>query len=173
MPDIPVLVTPRLILRGFQESDEPSYFAMMADPEVTRFLADGSTFTAVDAWRQMAMLAGHWAIRGYGIWAVEERATGRFVGRIGCYNPHGWPDFEIGYTIAREFWGKGYAREGAQASLTYARDVLKRERITSVIREGNARSVKVATSLGAVHEKQVEFYGHMADIYVYPNTAGT
>ena len=140
--------------------------------EVARFLADGKTFAPVDAWRQMAMFAGHWLIRGYGVWAVEERATGRFVGRIGCYNPEGWPDFEIGYTVARPYWGKGYAREGAAAALAYAREQLKRTRIISLIREGNARSVKVATSLGATFERKVEFYGFVADIYAYPPTAG-
>jgi RimJ/RimL family protein N-acetyltransferase len=171
MPDIPVITTARLLLRGFTEADERAYFAMMGDPEVTRFLADGRTLNEVDAWRQMALIAGHWMLRGYGLWAVEELGTGRFVGRIGCYNPHGWPDFEIGYTIARPFWGKGYAREGAKAALAFAREELKRTRIISVIREGNARSVRVATSLGAVHESKVEFYGHVADIYAYPTTA--
>jgi RimJ/RimL family protein N-acetyltransferase len=166
--DVPRLDTDRLTLRAFHEHDFDAYAAMMADPDVTRFLADGRPLSRVDAWRQMAMFAGHWALRGFGVWAVEERASGAFVGRIGCFEPEGWPDFEIAYTLARHAWGRGYAREGAAAALAHARDVLGRDRIVSVIRPGNAGSVRVATSLGAVYERTVPFYGDVADVYAYP-----
>ena len=62
-----------------------------------------------DAWRQIAMIIGHWQLRGYGLWAVEERATGALVGRIGLFKPEGWPGFELGWMLRRDAWGQGYA----------------------------------------------------------------
>jgi RimJ/RimL family protein N-acetyltransferase len=105
--DIPQLTTERLLLRGFHERDLDDYAAMMADSEVTRFLADGKPLSRADAWRHMALFTGHWTLRGFGMWAVEERSTGRLVGRIGCLMPEGWPAFEIGYVLARAAWGIG------------------------------------------------------------------
>jgi RimJ/RimL family protein N-acetyltransferase len=86
------LETERLRLRMFRETDLDAHAAMSADPEVMRYLgATGEPLTRLDAWRQMAMFLGHWQLRGYGVWAVEERASGTFVGRIGLFNPEGWP----------------------------------------------------------------------------------
>jgi len=166
--EIPELLTDRLRLRAFAASDFESYAAMMADPEVTRWLGAGGPMSREDAWRQLAMFAGHWQLRGYGLWAVEERATGRFIGRIGCHYPEGFPAFEIGYTLAREAWGKGYAREGAGASLRYAREVLKQREIVSVIRPDNRASIRVAESLGAVASETVQFFGGASVLYRYP-----
>ncbi len=166
---IPELTTDRLLLRDFRQSDLDAYAAMMADAEVTRHLADGRPLTRMEAWRQMAMFAGHWALRGFGVWAVEERDTGRFIGRIGCFEPEGWPAFEIAYTLDRGAWGKGYATEGAAASLDFARTQLGRRNITSVIRPANAGSIAVATRLGAVPGELVDFYGSQAQLYRYPD----
>ncbi len=165
---IPTLTTDRLLLREFRESDFSAYAEMIANPDVARFLADGKPLDRVNAWRQFAMFAGHWALRGYGVWAVEERATGNFIGRIGCFYPEGWPAFEIGYTLARGAWGKGYASEGAAAALDYARNVLKKRDIISVIRPDNIGSQRVATKLGATLAGSVDFYGAPALIYRYP-----
>lgn len=168
MHDIPTLETERLRLRAFAPDDFEVYAAMMADPEVTRFLADGRPLDRAEAWRQLAMFAGHWSLRGFGVWAVEERATAKFLGRIGCFEPEGWPGFEVAYTLRRDAWGRGFAREGAAAALTYAREVLGRATVISVIRPGNRGSIGVATSLGAVEEGEVEFFGAPALIYRYP-----
>lgn len=168
---IPVITTERLLLRAFGERDIDEYAAIMADPLVTRFLSDGRPLSRLEAWRQMAMVLGHWTLRGYGIWAVEERATGRLIGRIGCQFPDSWPGFEIAYTLGPPFWGRGFAKEGAAAALKYARTVLKREEILSVIRPDNVGSISVATSLGAVRSETVEFFGAPADLYRYPRLA--
>src|SRR5438094_53459 len=114
---IPQLTTERLLLRDFRPEDFDAYAGMMAAPEVGRFLMDGRPLSRVEAWRQMAMFIGHWDLRGYGLWAVEERETGRFIGRIGCLEPEGFPAFEIAYTLTPSAWGHGYAREGAAAAL--------------------------------------------------------
>src|SRR5688572_17258036 len=107
------LETERLILRWFRDNDFDQYKQICADPEVMRFLGDGKPISELQAWRHMAAIMGHWYFRGYGVWAVEEKATGEVVGRIGLMNPKGWPGFELGWTLARSSWGKGYATEGA------------------------------------------------------------
>ena len=169
MTHVPTLHTERLVLRELAAGDFEAYAAMMADPDVTRFLGDGRPLGRAEAWRQMAMIAGHWVLRGFGLWAVEERATGAFLGRIGCFEPEGWPGFEIGYTLARGAWGRGYAREGAAAALRHARETLGRDAIISVIRPDNAASIRVATALGAMPDGQVDdFFGGLALIYRYP-----
>ena len=78
---IPELTTARLRLRLFRQSDFEEYAAMLADPVVAQFLG-GGPLTRSDAWRQLAMFIGHWVLRGYGLWAVEERAIGRFIERL-------------------------------------------------------------------------------------------
>jgi RimJ/RimL family protein N-acetyltransferase len=167
-PPIPELTTDRLRLRAFRESDFEAYAVIMADPGVARFLGAGGALSRDDAWRQMAMILGHWVLRGYGLWAVEEQATGRLLGRIGCQYPEGFPGFEIGYTLGRDAWGRGYGREGAAAALAYARDVLHRSDIISLIRPDNVRSIRVAESLGAAAAETVEFFGAPSVVYRYP-----
>ncbi len=144
-----ILHTDRLILRPFRADDLDAYAAMCADPEVMEFLsATGDPLTRADAWRQMSMFLGHWQLRGYGTWAVEERATGAFVGRVGLHFPEGWPDRELGWTIARAFWGKGYATEAARAAITHAFDALGWTHLVSLIHPDNRRSARLAERLG-------------------------
>jgi RimJ/RimL family protein N-acetyltransferase len=164
---IPTLETPRLRMRGFTDDDFPAYRALVADPQVMRFLGDGRPLGEIDAWRQLATILGHWVLRGFGLWAVEERETGRFVGRVGLLEPGGWPGFEVAYTIAPEVWGRGYAREAAGAALKHARLTLGRSEIISIIRPDNAASIRVATALGARFSHSIEFLGAQSYIYRY------
>ena len=113
----------------------------------------------------MAFLVGHWHLRGYGHWAVEEKATGRLVGRIGFLNPEGWPAFEIGWTLARESWGRGYATEGARRALEYAFTELERDHVISLIAPENQASIKVAERLGERLESETELLGKHVLIY--------
>ena len=168
MIDVPRLRTARLVLRGFEQGDFEAYAAMMADPEVTRYLGDGRPVSRADAWRQLAMFAGHWVLRGWGTWAVEDSGTGAFLGRIGNFEPEGWPGFELGYTVVRGAWGQGYAREGAARALRSAREELGRTDVISLIRPDNAASIKVACALGAVRADTVEFFGSPTVVYRYP-----
>ncbi len=161
------LTTDRLILRQFREADLDEYARMCADPEVMQYLsASGAPMSRADAWRQMAMFAGHWALRGYGTWAIEERATGRFVGRAGLHYPEGWPDREVGWTLAREFWGRGFATEAARAAVAHAFDTLGWDHLVSLILPGNERSVRVAERLGARFDRAVEIHGVPHDLYM-------
>lgn len=144
-----VLQTDRLTLRPFRAGDLDAYAAMCSDPQVMEFLsADGSLLSRADAWRQMAMFLGHWELRGYGTWAVEERASGEFVGRVGLHCPEGWPDRELGWTIARKFWGRGYASEAARASIAHAFGPLGWTHLVSLIHPDNHRSARLAERLG-------------------------
>jgi len=165
---VPRLETERLLLREFLPSDVEPYVHMMAEPEVCRFLGDGRPLDRADAWRQLALLIGHWELRGFGLWAVEERTTHRLIGRVGCYEPEGWPGFEIGYVLAREAWGRGYAREAVAATLAHARRELGRAEIISLIRPDNRASIAVAEHFGARRTGTVQFFGAASDVYTYP-----
>lgn len=83
---------------------------MHSDPMVMQFLAiDGKPLPRFGAWQSLTSIVGHWALRGFGIFALVERSTGTFVGRAGPWHPEGWPDFEIGWVLRSEYWGKGYS----------------------------------------------------------------
>jgi len=96
----------------------------------------------------MAMLVGHWELRGFGMWAVQELTTADLVGRVGFYYPEGWPDHEIAWALARPFWGRGYATEAASAALGKAFGPLGWPRVVSLIDPANTRSVRLALRLG-------------------------
>jgi RimJ/RimL family protein N-acetyltransferase len=152
------LETERLVLRMFRESDTDAYAEMVADPEVMRFLG-GKPMSRQEAWRNMAMVIGHWRLRGYGFWAVEEKASGEMVGRVGCWRPEGWPGLEVGWTLRRRFWGRGYATEAARASVEYAFDVLSQTRVISLIAPENVNSIRVAERLGEKPAGEWEVFG--------------
>lgn len=163
---IPTLETARLRLRPWREDDLDGYAAMCADADVMRYIGSGSTLSRADAWRSMAMFVGHWELRGFGTWAVEERDTRTFIGRVGLHRPEGWPGLEVGWMLDRATWGRGYATEAGRASLDHAWTVLGAEHVISLIAPENAASVRVAERLGetiegtfALDELEVLVYG--------------
>jgi RimJ/RimL family protein N-acetyltransferase len=159
------LETERLVLRFFREDDFEQYSKICADPEVMRFLNDGKPLNAFEVWRQMAYFVGHWHFRGYGMWAVAEKSGGKLVGRIGFIDPTGWPGFELGWTLSRESWGKGYATEGARRALDYAFTELNRDHVISLIAPDNVASIKVAERLGEQVEGKTELFGREVLVY--------
>jgi RimJ/RimL family protein N-acetyltransferase len=162
---IPQLDTQRLLLRGFREEDLDAYADMCGNAEVMRYVAAGKPLTREESWRNMAMIVGHWQLRGYGMWAVEERSSGEMIGRIGCWKPEGWIDFEIGWTIRQAFWGRGFATEAARAAMDYAFEKLERSHVISLIRPQNIASIRVAQKLGEKLEGKIELFGSEAVIY--------
>jgi RimJ/RimL family protein N-acetyltransferase len=142
------LETERLTLRQFRESDLDAYAEMSADPDVMRFIGDRKLMTRSEAWRHMAMALGHWQLRGYGWWAVEERASRTMVGRAGIWRPEGWPGLEAAWTLRRAYWGNGYATEAARASLGFAFSQLQAAHVISLIDPANAASIRVAERVG-------------------------
>jgi RimJ/RimL family protein N-acetyltransferase len=161
------LETERLLLRQFLESDLDLYARMCADPEVMRHIGQGKTLTREESWRSIASALGHWVLRGYGLYAVEEKATGQFVGRIGLINPEGWPGLEAGWLIGRQHWNLGYATEGARPVVKMAYDVLGATHLISLIRPDNEASIRVAEKLGGVRESTIPLLGGPAHVYAY------
>jgi len=149
----------------FREDDLDAYAAMCADPDVMRYLGDGKPLARPDAWRQMAMILGHWQLRGYGLFALEERATGALVGRAGFFEPEGWPGFELGWMLRRQSWGKGYATEAARRALRHAFTEMGRDHLISLVRPDNAPSIRVAERLGQKLDGRAEIFGHEALVY--------
>ncbi|HKC23671.1 MAG TPA: GNAT family N-acetyltransferase, partial [Thermoanaerobaculia bacterium] len=152
------LTTDRLRLRPFRSKDFETHAAICSDAEVMRYIRAGA-LSRVDSWWQMARYMGHWQLRGYGLWAVIERATDRLVGHLGFLDPEGGHGFELGWVLAREAWGKGYALEGTRAAVEHAFTALGRERIVCLIQPENARSIRVAERLGARPRGETEESG--------------
>ena len=117
-----MIETERLTLRPWRGTDIAPNTAMLADSASGRFItADNKPVTdAFVGWRNAAIMAGHWVLHGVGMFAVEERQTGRYVGqRAGPWKPPGWPGFEVGWGIANDFRRKGYAVEAARAAIDW------------------------------------------------------
>jgi RimJ/RimL family protein N-acetyltransferase len=145
----PVIETERLQLRTWTAADLTAYAKMFADPDVAQFLSPGGQpMTRAEAWRGLALVIGHWELRGFGMFAVIERATNELVGRIGPLEPEGWPDFEIGWGLRREYWGRGYAAESVRACIKYSFLELGVPHLISVIDPANVRSIALAEKVG-------------------------
>ena len=134
----PVIETARLRLRVPEERDFPHFVALMSDEVAARHI--GGVQSAPMTWRNLAALVGHWHFRGYGFFTVEERETGAWVGRVGPWYPHGWSQPEVGWSILRDHWGKGYGPEAAAASLDFAFDTLGWDEVIHLIAAENVNS---------------------------------
>ena len=143
----PTLQTARLILRPPQAEDFDPWADFVADEEAARYL--GGAQPREIAWRSMCVMTGAWTVRGFSMFSVIEKESGRWVGRLGPWQPDGWPGTEVGWGIAREFWGRGYAPEGAAAAIDWAFDALGWDEVIHTIDPGNLNSQAVARKLGS------------------------
>jgi RimJ/RimL family protein N-acetyltransferase len=148
---------------------------VLADPGTARFITvDGKPVTsALVGWRNAAVMAGHWALHGAGMFVVEEKQTAKFVGRVGPWFPPGWPGFEVGWGISSEFRGKGYAVEAARASIDWAFATFELDQIIHCIDRENIASQAVARRLGAEKGREIDLFGHVADVWVTRRDAWT
>ena len=162
---VPVLRTDRLVLRAFTPDDFEPFAQIVSDPEVVQYLDAGAPISREECWRGMALFIGHWHLRGYGWWAVEDRRSRDFLGRIGLYNPEGWPGIEIGWLLRRDKWGAGLATEGATAALTFAFDVVGATHVISLIDVRNTRSIRVAEKIGERYEHDTNHNGRTLAVY--------
>ncbi|MBI5278666.1 MAG: GNAT family N-acetyltransferase [Burkholderiales bacterium] len=165
-----IVETARLQLRPFRLPDHEDFTRIRADPDVTRYLGTGDASTPDLSWRVMMGLLGHWELVGYGVWAVTLK-DGTLVGQCGFIDVYGWPGFELMWMLGKDYWGHGYAKEAASAALDIAYGPMKRERVISLIRPGNDRSVRLAEALGARREGTVDLLGSPADLFVHRNPA--
>jgi RimJ/RimL family protein N-acetyltransferase len=130
-----------------------------------RWIARGEPLDREQAWRSIGYVLAHWQVRGYGLWAAEEKASGALVGRIGLLRREGWRDLELAWLVARERWGQGFATEGARAALAHAFTAVGARRVISVIAPENAASIRVAEKLGLRYADARQVDGRAASIY--------
>ena len=146
----PVLQTERLTLRPLAMEDFPRWAEMMADPVASKFL--GGVQPASTAWRGFMSMAGAWSLTGVSMFSLIERDTGRWLGRIGPWTPHGWPGTEVGWGLHPDAQGKGYGVEAATATLDYAFDVLGWTDVIHCIDPDNTPSQRLAERLGSYNQ---------------------
>ena len=151
LPDGPVIETERLLLRPPRADDFDAYADYAADPEGLVFLGGAQSRAA--AWRSFMVYAGAWAASGVSFFWVFERTAaggeGAFVGRVGPWRPEGWPGCEVGWGVARRFFGRGYAGEAASACMDFAFDRLGWTDVIHSIDPANAASIRLAERLGS------------------------
>lgn len=162
---IPKLETNRLILREWRPEDFEIFVDIQSDAETARYLPGGKPMSRMQTWQFVNASVGVWTMRGYGTWVVVRKEDNVVLGRVGLIYPDGWPGLEVGWTIARPYWGMGYATEAAMVSLNYAFLTQPVDEVVSTIHPENAASQAVAKKIG-------ESKGRRLDIdlgaYVYP-----
>lgn len=153
MSSAPTLRTGRLTLRAHRAEDFPALAAMWAEPAVTRFIG-GKPSTPAESWTRLLRYAGLWPVLGYGYWAVQDDATGRYAGDVG------FADFrrpltpsiagvpELGWALAGEFHGRGLGTEAVRAALAWLDARGRWPRSVCIIDQANAASERVARKAG-------------------------
>lgn len=139
--------------------------ALMQDADVMRYVGDRRAPSLQETWRSVAGWIGHWTLRGYGLWAIEERESGLVIGRAGLINPVDWPGPEVGYLLGRDWWGRGYATEAARAAMDWGFRTIGFERLLSLIDPENAASIAVAERLGETLRGDTDLWGHRVLVY--------
>ena len=158
------LETDRLILRNFRESDWRDLHAYYSDEECIRYTI-GRTLTEGETWRAMAGLIGHWHLRQYGSYALENKTDHKVLGFAGLDYPNDWPEPEIQWGLCRMYWGKGYASEAVRAIKKMADQYLPDVSLISLIHPANINSIKLAEAVGAHFEREHDFRGEKWLIY--------
>jgi RimJ/RimL family protein N-acetyltransferase len=161
------LESPRLILRPFEHADWPALHAHYADPACTRFTF-GRSLSEGESWRAMASMAGHWALRGYGPYALQDKASGAVIGAAGLWYPNDWPEPEIKWALSRAYWGQGYASEAVRAVQAMALAAAPEQPLISFINADNAASIRLAQAVGAHLEEAREFRGGPWQLFRHP-----
>jgi RimJ/RimL family protein N-acetyltransferase len=163
--EAPELRTERLLMRAARYDDYERWTEIFRPPEVGAGLGKPDGLSPHEAWVDLSVLTGHWALRGFGHWILEELDGGAVVGRAGLYYPPDWPGLEVGWTIAREQWGRGYAPEAGRRACRWAHEVLGAGHILSLIHPDNENSIRVAEKLGERLEGRHQTRGF--DLLVY------
>jgi RimJ/RimL family protein N-acetyltransferase len=151
--EIPVIETERLRLRAYGVNDLPASLAMWSDPEVTRYIT-GKPLGEDEVWSKILRIIGHWSLKGFGFWLIEEKESRRFLGEAGFVDA--WrvmtPSFgdrpEIGWSLVRAAQGKGYAREAVEAVIAWGDRVFERRETVCLISPDNERSLRLAHKVG-------------------------
>jgi RimJ/RimL family protein N-acetyltransferase len=160
----PVIETDRLRLRGHVASDLPQALPLWNDPIVTRFIG-GRPYTREEVWQRLQRYAGSWVLLGHGFWAIEERATNKFIGEIGIMDakreidPPFGEDRELGWALTPETHGKGFASEALQTVLAWEKERFNAPCVVALIDPDNAPSIKLAKKFGFTERAHSEYKG--------------
>ena len=165
---IPVMDTPRLTLRAPALSDLETLTAFYA---TSRSHMVGGPQDAVGSFAKLSARIGHWALRGHGLWHVDDRTNGDFLGWAGVMTLPGWDEPELAWTVFAHAEGKGIAYEAAMAARAFAAQHMKLDRLISYIRHDNDRSRALAERLGAVHERDGTLLGIPCQVWRHPSVA--
>ena len=164
LSSVPVLETERLRLRAHRAEDHAECTAIWSDPEVVRHIG-GRPFTAEEVWRRLLQYAGLWSLLGYGYWAVEEKASGRYIGDIGFADfrrdlqPSLEGMLEFGWVLAPHAHGKGYASEAVAAAMAWAEQHRPSLRAVCIIDPANQPSIRVAEKAGFKRWQETTYHG--------------
>ena len=142
-----MIETERLVLRPAEVADLDRWAEMMADEESARYV--GGVQQKAMVWRSLMTQAGAWTLTGVAMLSVVEKSSGQWIGRVGPWQPFGWPGTEVGWSLHPDAWGKGYAVEAARAMMNYAFTALGWTDIIHCIDPSNTRSQRVAERLGS------------------------
>lgn len=141
------LESDRLLLRPTSVDDFLPFMAFCGDEQVMQHL--GGVQPPAVAWRTLATITGSWQLLGYSMFSVLEKDSGQWVGRVGPWQPQGWPGTEVGWGIRADRWGHGYAAEAARICVDWAFDVLGWEEVIHVIAPADQASKTIAAQLGS------------------------
>lgn len=165
----PVRLTERLVLRGFEDADREPFAALNADPEVVRHLQGPLSRQRSDAF--VDRITSCWSERGWGLWALERRDTGEFVGYTGLWPadflPSG-PAVEVGWRLARAAWGHGFATEAATQAMELGFTEVGLEEIVSFTPAVNTASLRVMSRIGLERDPTRDFDHPRVDATAYP-----
>lgn len=171
-----ILKTDRLTLRGWRDDDLDALAVMNADPEVMRYIMDGSVRDRRQSAEGLRKMVATWEERGYGLFAVEIRDSGVLIGWAGLtvpdFLPEVMPAVEIGWRLDRASWGCGYATEAARAAMRFGFLDCGLDRIISIRQVENARSARVMEKLGLAYEFETVVPGHDLPVAVHAITGG-
>ncbi|HEX5052350.1 MAG TPA: GNAT family N-acetyltransferase, partial [Planctomycetota bacterium] len=158
------LETARLVLRPPMAKDFEAWAGFYADPECALHI--GGVQDRATAWRSLAVMVGSWSLRGFSMFSVIEKSSGEWIGRLGPWQPEGWPGTEVGWGLRRKSWGQGYALEGAIAAIDWAFGALPWTEVVHTIRPDNVASQRLAARLGSVERGPTQLPGQFAHIPV-------
>jgi ribosomal-protein-alanine N-acetyltransferase len=160
--------TDRLIMRQIVHDDLEALASMNADPDVMRYIGDGSPQSLEQTQVRINAIINHWDEHGFGLCAVLDRTTSDFAGFCGLMHLDDTSEIEVGYRFAKRFWGMGLATEAAKASLECGFEALGIDRIVAVVHPGNLASQRVVEKLGLVYIRDARFYN--SDLRYYAIT---
>jgi RimJ/RimL family protein N-acetyltransferase len=148
-----------------------AYARICADAQVMRYMLPGGAVSHAEAAFDLQNLREHWRVHGFGHWAVEEKESGRLVGRTGLKHHDTWTldpeNTEVGYLYDRAVWGRGYATEAARASIAFAFETLERQEVISIALPENAASRRVMEKAGLTYAGATRWEARDIDVVWY------